>query len=99
MTPFIHPNTPPKLVRLFKKLECKYHRVADTQGVNVAHVYKLINSGKEPKSPDIRRALFLPRNPRKPGRAPKPQTPIQKAIRRMAKETNDAVIRRKSSHL
>jgi hypothetical protein len=58
--PFIHPNTPPRLVKIFKQMDFKYHQVADRLGINVAHIHNLITKGKEPKDKDIRRALFLP---------------------------------------
>lgn len=87
---FIHPNTPPKLVQRFKNADCKYHRLAKAQGVNVAHVYNLIHDGIEPKKGDIRVKLFLSRNPRR-ARPRKPQTPMQKAIQKMAKNTRTAI--------
>jgi hypothetical protein len=97
--PFIHPATPPRLVKRFKALGYKYHRLADELSINVAHVYNLINKGKEPKDKDIRRALFLPSRKRSPGAKTNPHIwlPGEKKmtvrINRAAKETRKAVLR------
>jgi len=76
---FIHPNTPPRLVKKFRKAG-SYHKLADEIEVNVSYVFDLIAYGKEPndttpKLREIRHRLGLrkykPRNKPKPTPAPK----------------------------
>ena len=76
MALYIHPNTPPRLVKAYKRAG-SYHKLADEIGVNVRFVYELITDGKEPNDTtpalrEIRHRLGLKR--RKP-RAPKPKPP------------------------
>jgi hypothetical protein len=64
-------TVPLKLKRLYKDLGRNYRAVARDRGVNVFWVIQVLTeSGIEPKSIPIRRALFLPDHPRQP-RAPK----------------------------
>ena len=61
---------PLKLIRLYKRLG-SFRAVAAARSkvagvtVNVSYVYDLLVHGKEPKSRDIRHALYLPRTNRK----------------------------------
>ena len=75
----IHPNTPPKLVKKFRKCG-SFHKLADEIGVNVRYVHELITEGKEPtdrtaRSREIRHRLALrkykPKDRPKPPPAPK----------------------------
>jgi len=71
----IHPNTPPQLVKKFRKAG-SFHKLADEIEVNVKYVYKLITAGEEPtdrtpKGREIRHRLGLKR--RKPRGAPRPK--------------------------
>jgi len=101
--PFIHPSTPPRLVKRFKALDGKYHKLAEDRKVNVRYVYELIAEGKEPtdrteKSRAIRRALFLPARKRTRSAQPKPPEwviPVKRGIRKMAKETRHSIFRAK----
>lgn len=68
-------------------------------GVNILYVSQLLRRGIEPtdqteKGREVRVKLFLPKRKRKPGPR-KAILPIQKQIREMAKDTADAVVRRK----
>jgi len=90
----IHPNTPPKLVKLLRKCG-SFHKAAEETRVNVWFIHKLVTQGKEPtdhtpKGREIRRRMFLPRYKRR-NRARKPQTKEQKAIRQMVKETRSTL--------
>lgn len=94
MPVLIHPSTPPKLAKLYRQLG-SFHKLADELGVNVAHVHHLIKQGIEPtdqteKGRETRAKLFLPRRRRKP-RQRQPQSPTQKAIRRMVQETRKVI--------
>lgn len=99
--PYIHPATPPRLVKRFKALGYRYHALADEIEVNPGTVYNLIAKGKEPtdkteKGRAARRAMYLPS--RKRSATPKPQPPewvkpIKRGIRKMAKDTRKAVLR------
>jgi len=71
---FIHPATPPALVKAFTRAG-SYHKLADELGVNVKYVYELMNAGIEPtdrtaKSREIRHRLKLRKH--KPKNKPKP---------------------------
>ena len=61
---FIHPSTPPKLIREFRKARYKYHVLAKARGINVKYVHEMIKYGKEPTNANIREKLFLPKKPR-----------------------------------
>jgi len=54
-----HPNTPKRLIRLFKKMNCNYYKTAKEIEINVGHVYSIIVHGHEPKREDLRRKLFF----------------------------------------
>ena len=78
-TPFIHPATPKKLIREFRKCKYKYHDLARARGVNVYHIYQLIHHGKLPSNPNIRKMLFIrPRRNRENGR-PAPPAGVARA--------------------
>lgn len=63
-------------------------------GINPKYVNDLLTKGIEPKNPDIRAKLCLPRStrPRRP-RPPTPEwlKPIRRGIRKLAKETRKAI--------
>ena len=91
---YIHPNKPPKLVAAFKKAG-SYHALAEEIKVNVWFIHRLMAQGIEPgdrtpKSREIRRRMFMTKYKRR-NRKRAPQTPMQKAIRAMAKETRKAI--------
>lgn len=88
---YIHPNTPPRLVRRFHKAG-SFHKLAEERRVNIRYVYELITQGIEPndttpKLREIRTRLYLrkhkPRGKPKPSR---PLSPADKGIRRMLKD-------------
>jgi hypothetical protein len=69
----IHPNTPPKLVKLLHKAG-SFHKAAEAIGVNVYWVFKLVREGIEPtdqtpKGRETRHRLGLHK------RKPRPKTP------------------------
>lgn len=84
-------NVPRKLAEKFRAAGGRYHRLADQLGVNVGHVYNLIKKGIEPKSPDIRVKMFLPKHPHKAYKPRAPKTSTQKAIHTMTKDTRNAI--------
>ena len=92
----IHPNTPPKLVKIFKRAG-SYHKTADEIEVNVSYVYELITKGKEPNDTtpalrEIRHRLGLRKY--KPRNRPKPP-PVPEHIRwwrRVGKPVRDTII-------
>ena len=91
----IHPNTPPKLVKLLHKAG-SFHKTAEAIGVNVYWVYKLVREGKEPtdrtpKGRETRHRLGLHKYKQRHTQR-RPRTRIQKAITRMVKETRKAVL-------
>jgi hypothetical protein len=74
---FIHPNTPPKLVKKFKKAG-SFHKLADEINVNVKYIHELITEGKEPNDTtptlrEVRHRLYLRKY--KPRNRPKPPAP------------------------
>lgn len=92
----IHPNTPPKLVKILRKCG-SFHKAAEDEeiNVNVFWVFQLVTKGIEPtdrtpKGREIRHRLGLPRYKRRQ-RARQPQTQTQKAIRQMVKKTKEAM--------
>ena len=75
--PFIHPNTPPKLVAKFKKCGYVMRKLADELGINMFYISQLITHGAEPtdktqRGREIRVKLFLPRRVHKSKRSSKP---------------------------
>jgi len=81
--PFIHPATPPRLVKAFKRAG-SYHKLAEALSdekftMNVRYPYELIHKGIEPTDRtvlgrEIRHRLYLKRYKPKP-RRPKPPAP------------------------
>ncbi len=63
--PYIHPATPPKLIKAFKRARYKYHPLAQARGVNVYWVHQAIRYGKRPPNDNIAKMLFFPKHPRK----------------------------------
>ena len=59
---------PPKLQKVIKRHNGKYHRIAKELGVNSGHVYKYLKQGKEPIRRDLREKMFLSKSKRKPAR-------------------------------
>jgi len=69
MNQSIHPNTPPKLVKKFRKCG-SFHKLADEIEVNVKYVYELIVKGEQPNDTtenlrEIRKRLHLTKRKRK----------------------------------
>ena len=62
--PPIHPATPRRLKTEFRRARWNFQTLAKARGVNVYYVHRLIRYGEEPTNPNIRRMLFLPRQPR-----------------------------------
>ena len=63
MPEVIPPNVPRRLIRLYHRLG-SLRAVAKEREINIAHVLWLIKLGREPKSPELRLKLFLPRKPK-----------------------------------
>jgi len=94
---YIHPATPKKLITDFRRVDYKYHHLAELRSVNVYYIYQLIKYGKEPTNPNTRQALSLPRKPkseRKPRREPKPQPEYVKWWRSLTTESRHHIIER-----
>lgn len=104
--PFIHPATPARLVKKFKKVNYKYHKLAEeelsdeTFEVNVKYVYELIHDGKEPNDTtatlrEVRHRLCLRKYKRKNQNHQVKPEPAEEIIwwRRIGKERRNAHIR------
>lgn len=104
---FIHPNTPPKLVTMFRRAIGKngkgynFIALAEQLGVNRRYVHDLITKGIEPSNPEIREKLFLkkPHKAHDPasgaGRKPYTEPPEHiKWWRSIAPEARHELIRR-----
>jgi len=98
MTPYIHPNTPPKLAAKFKKAK-SYHVLAEQIGVNVRYVFELLTDGKEPNDTtpglrEIRRKMFLSARRKNRQRAkPKPKQELPAHRRWWMNQDQDNLIR------
>jgi hypothetical protein len=53
--------TPRKLATVIKAHNGKYHPIAKELKVNVYWVHSYITKGKEPRNPEIRARMFLPK--------------------------------------
>lgn len=92
----IHPNTPPKLARAYKKAG-SFHKLADEIEVNVAYVHELITKGEEPTDRtelgrETRARLFLPRYRRKKGPR-KPRQPKPEHLRWWLRQDREPIIK------
>lgn len=73
-----HPNCPPRLARLYKRLGESMIAVARDRGVNIKYVFDAIHEGKAPsvKNTEARTRLYFPKTDRKPaGTKQKTPTP------------------------
>jgi len=89
------PNIPKRLLRALKKAG-SWRRFAESKNVNISYLSNLLRLGIEPTDRTeigqaVRVKLFLPRTKRKQRQPRLPRTPIQKAISKMMRNTNDAV--------
>lgn len=78
---FIHPATPPRLAKLYKKLG-SMHKVAHEREVNIRYVQNLITKGEEPsdRTPALRaiRSKLYLRKYRRKQRGRKPKSIMQR---------------------
>lgn len=84
---------PPRLAREYKAAGSQ-RELARRLKVNPKYVHDLLVKGIEPKNPEVRAALYLPRSTRP--RRPRPPTPawlqpIKRGIRKLAKQTRKAI--------
>jgi len=97
MSPYIHPNTPPKLAARFRKAK-SYHVLAEQIGVNVRYVFELLTDGKEPndttpKLREIRRKMFLSARRKNRQRAkPKPKPAHRRWWKELGPTGQDSII-------
>jgi hypothetical protein len=100
MTTRIHPSTPPRLVREFRKAG-SFHKLAEQLDVNVKYIHDLINKGIEPADSTptlrmVRHKLHLPKRKRRnrPRPQAEPQPEHTRWWRRLPKESREKIISR-----
>jgi hypothetical protein len=60
------PNVPAKLIHLYRELGGNQRALARHLAVNPGHINNLLKHGREPRDPEIRARLFLPKKMRQP---------------------------------
>jgi hypothetical protein len=99
----IHPNTPPKLVKLLRKCG-SFHKAAEEIEVNVYWIFQLVRHGIEPtdrtpKGRETRHRLGLHRY--KPRGKPKPSQPRTEYLKwwfSLTKDSRHVIIERLHSY-
>ena len=91
MKPTFNDRIPIRLQKEDRKVNFKFHALADHLGVNVRYIYDLLKRGREPTNPVIRKKLFLPKHPRRP-KTINPQPLEVRWWRRQSKEYRRSII-------